>query len=138
MNLELGTLNLELSLLERAMGIEPTWPAWKAGTLPLSYARPTNAERGTRNAERRKGTAAAFAVRSAFHIPRSALKWWSGEDSNLRRLSQQIYSLPPLATREPDHVQNQPKVTSLRSKVEGPKSKTTRPRPKVAGRSSRR
>ena len=21
------------------MGIEPTWPAWKAGTLPLSYAR---------------------------------------------------------------------------------------------------
>ena len=24
---------------ERAMGIEPTWPAWKAGTLPLSYAR---------------------------------------------------------------------------------------------------
>ncbi len=27
--------------------------------------------------------------------------WWRGEDSNLRRLSQQIYSLPPLATREP-------------------------------------
>ena len=21
------------------MGIEPTWPAWKAGTLPLSYTR---------------------------------------------------------------------------------------------------
>ena len=28
-------------------------------------------------------------------------KWWRGEDSNLRRLSQQIYSLPPLAAREP-------------------------------------
>gem|GEM_PF-667212 len=27
--------------------------------------------------------------------------WWRGEDSNLRRLRQQIYSLPPLATREP-------------------------------------
>ncbi len=27
--------------------------------------------------------------------------WWRGEDSNLRRLCQQIYSLPPLATREP-------------------------------------
>jgi hypothetical protein len=26
-------------LVERAMGIEPTWPAWKAGALPLSYAR---------------------------------------------------------------------------------------------------
>ena len=25
--------------LERAAGIEPAWPAWKAGTLPLSYAR---------------------------------------------------------------------------------------------------
>ena len=27
--------------------------------------------------------------------------WWRGEDSNLRRLSRQIYSLIPLATREP-------------------------------------
>ena len=26
-------------LKKRAMGIEPTWPAWKAGALPLSYAR---------------------------------------------------------------------------------------------------
>ena len=25
--------------LERAMRIELTWPAWKAGALPLSYAR---------------------------------------------------------------------------------------------------
>lgn len=25
--------------LERVMGIEPTQPAWKAGTLPLSYTR---------------------------------------------------------------------------------------------------
>ena len=28
-------------------------------------------------------------------------RWWRGVDSNHRRLSQQIYSLPPLATREP-------------------------------------
>ena len=27
--------------------------------------------------------------------------WWWGEDSNLRRLRRQIYSLFPLATREP-------------------------------------
>ena len=26
-------------VLERATGIEPAWPAWKAGALPLSYAR---------------------------------------------------------------------------------------------------
>jgi hypothetical protein len=25
--------------LERVTGIEPAWPAWKAGTLPLSYTR---------------------------------------------------------------------------------------------------
>ena len=29
------------------------------------------------------------------------LKWWRGEDSNLRSLRRQIYSLIPLATREP-------------------------------------
>ena len=31
-------------LMERAMGIEPTWPAWKAGALPLSYARWTKSK----------------------------------------------------------------------------------------------
>ena|GEM_PF-6710941 len=25
--------------MERVMGIEPTYPAWKAGALPLSYTR---------------------------------------------------------------------------------------------------
>ena len=34
---------------------------------------------------------------SSYHI----LFWWRGEDSNLRRWNQQIYSLPPLAAREP-------------------------------------
>jgi hypothetical protein len=29
------------------------------------------------------------------------VSWWRGKDSNLRRLSQQIYSLPPLTAREP-------------------------------------
>ena len=27
--------------MERVEGIEPSWPAWKAGTLPLSYTRAT-------------------------------------------------------------------------------------------------
>ncbi len=27
--------------LERVKGIEPSWPAWKAGALPLSYTRNT-------------------------------------------------------------------------------------------------
>ena len=32
---------------------------------------------------------------------RSQRRWWRGEDSNLRRLSRQIYSLIPLTAREP-------------------------------------
>ena len=33
-----GTREL-VKYLERVTGIEPAWPAWKAGTLPLSYTR---------------------------------------------------------------------------------------------------
>ena len=33
--------------MERVEGIEPSWPAWKAGTLPLSYTRKTDANHGT-------------------------------------------------------------------------------------------
>ena len=33
--------------VERVMGIEPTQPAWKAGTLPLSYTRIFSVERKT-------------------------------------------------------------------------------------------
>ena len=31
----------QVRLLERVTGIEPAWPAWKAGALPLSYTRVT-------------------------------------------------------------------------------------------------
>ncbi len=34
-------------------------------------------------------------------FPRYQGRWWRGEDSNLRRLRRQIYSLLPLAAREP-------------------------------------
>jgi len=30
---------LHRAKMERVEGIEPSWPAWKAGTLPLSYTR---------------------------------------------------------------------------------------------------
>ena len=36
--------------------------------------------------------------------PAARLPVWWGEDSNLRSITQQIYSLPPLATREPHPV----------------------------------
>ena len=32
---------------------------------------------------------------------RFSIHWWRGKDSNLRRLSRQIYSLIPLTAREP-------------------------------------
>ena len=67
------------------MGIEPTSSAWKAEVLPLNYTR-----EGLR-APARKG-----------RLPSTPpAGWWWGEDSNLRRLSRQIYSLIPLTTREP-------------------------------------
>ncbi len=40
-------------------------------------------------------------------------KWWREKDSNLRSLWQQIYSLPPLATREPLRVGCQKSVCRL-------------------------
>ena len=43
-----------------------------------------------------------FSRRSA-----SKTKWWRGQDSNLRTLCGQIYSLLPLTTRPPLRLQNQ-------------------------------
>ena len=37
-----GRCSIQLSyrhILKRVMGIEPTYPAWKAGVLPLNYTR---------------------------------------------------------------------------------------------------
>ena len=38
-----GRCSIQLSyrLIKRVMGIEPTYPAWKAGVLPLNYTRKT-------------------------------------------------------------------------------------------------
>ena len=52
----------------------PRPSAWKADALPLSYSRSSRCARRD---------------------------WWRGEDSNLRRLRRQIYSLLPLTAREP-------------------------------------
>ena len=32
-------LSYRLRIQKRVMGIEPTYPAWKAGVLPLNYTR---------------------------------------------------------------------------------------------------
>ena len=98
--------------LERVMGIEPTQSAWKAEVLPLNYTRITidaPAQRATgslRPAQRSPALRAfvepLFRFSSSPTWPRRDTKlWWRGEDSNLRRLSRQIYSLIPLTAREP-------------------------------------
>ena len=49
-----------------------------------------------------------------YYLPDSQKKW-RGEDSNLRRLRQQIYSLPPLATRVPLHITKNTKLENRNS-----------------------
>src|SRR6267143_6066524 len=45
---------------ERETGIEPAWPAWKAGTLPLSYARADSASPARTKLPRARETAKRF------------------------------------------------------------------------------
>ena len=67
------------------MGIEPTSSAWKAEVLPLNYTRMPAPAAG-------RGTAVGRQTAAR----RCDWFWWREEDSNPRRLCQQIYSLPPL------------------------------------------
>jgi hypothetical protein len=89
------------------MGIEPTLPAWKAGTLPLSYTRilfrsPCRTYRNLQVPERQGGQIlnadrlrdTRIASRS---VPCLSRATWVEQDSNLRRQCHQIYSLAPLA-----------------------------------------
>ena len=95
------------------MGIEPTSSAWKAEVLPLNYTRivadslqPARC-RGF-NCLPNTGLVIPIVLalirgpvcRTRGPLP-STGNWWRGEDSNLRRHSQQIYSLPPLAAWVP-------------------------------------
>ncbi len=84
------------------MGIEPTSSAWKAEVLPLNYTR----------IEKPKTSICSSAFIRPKHPRHTGVQWrlppelppfywWRGEDSNLRRLSRQIYSLIPLTAREP-------------------------------------
>ena len=77
------------------MGIEPTPSAWKAEVLPLNYTRATDQA----NSDLLCRTFVRCVLMQTRQNPVSW--WWRGKDSNLRRLSQQIYSLPPLTAREP-------------------------------------
>ena len=106
--------------LERAMGIEPTRSAWKADVLPLNYAR--------------EGTVAEAVPGSG--RPRRAggargRGGWGKQDSNLRRLCHQIYSLAPLAARV------FPRVGARRSSARRARDRHLTVRHEIAPRSER-
>ena len=85
----------------------PRPTAWKAVTLPTEL-RPPFPE--PYNFIYILCLSQSFLLETQNHLPsplafrRAGEAWWRGEDSNLRRRCQQIYSLPPLATRVPLHV----------------------------------
>ena len=83
-----------LPKLERAAGIEPASSAWKAEVLPLNYAREPS------NACQPFGKNPAFRAH-ALATGRVALNLVEGGGFEPPKLSRQIYSLIPLATREP-------------------------------------
>ncbi len=108
--------------MERVGGIEPPCAAWKAAVLPLNYTRKVGRDGRRPRAGRgeiRGDLGGRFATnrnrvvrrRSRCSPDRTSLQesnpggpaeggWWGKQDSNLRRLSHQIYSLTPLAARE--------------------------------------
>ena len=87
------------------------WPLpYQGSAPPLSYVGAKKLIRLTKKVERETGLEPAtlslegwrssqLSYSRKFNQPQNS--GWGGEDSNLRRLSRQIYSLFPLATREP-------------------------------------
>ena len=75
--------------MERVAGIEPASSAWKAEVLPLNYTRGVTFTSGP--APNTEGS----------HSPLPALSLVEGGGFEPPKLARQIYSLIPLATREP-------------------------------------
>ena len=78
----------------------PRQPAWKAGVLPLNYPRNSTAESGVRIADSGLRVAGIHPIRT----PHSARHDRIGGQGGIRTpegVSQQIYSLPPLAAWVP-------------------------------------
>ena len=90
--------------MERVAGIEPAQPAWKAGVLPLNYTRLTRVDRLRlrpnlcfRSMEARRTSFGLMVIRIET-LPNQVVEGGGFEPPKLAR---QIYSLIPLATREP-------------------------------------
>jgi hypothetical protein len=70
--------------VERVTGIEPAWPAWKAGTLPLSYTR--------------KGYFWLLDQPKPVNVQRANVRWSGRQDLNLRPPAPKAGALPSCAT----------------------------------------
>ena len=115
-NLSILKMNFLIIITKRVMGIEPTYSAWKADVLPLNYTRIGLG--GCLDDSKYILNDNEFNVKHFFNfhirhhhrimgnspLLRSAITEWMEKDSNLRSRRQQIYSLPPLATRESIHI----------------------------------
>ena len=88
--------------VERVEGIEPSCAAWKAAVLPLNYTRGVPIGTLGRHSGGRE-FAWTGGTKDRVGTVGVPLRWWRDQDSNLGRLSQQIYSLSPLAARESRH-----------------------------------
>ena len=84
--------------MEREAGIEPASLAWKAKVLPLNYSRP-GSRRGSTTAWPRD--VRRVVAESSKHSPFKVSPGGGGWIRTSVGVSQQIYSLPPLATRAP-------------------------------------
>ena len=95
--------------MERAGGIEPPYSAWKADVLPLNYARIVGQEtqlKSNQNKQRIKPIRLGRAnnsIRSKQLTRNKSLAkiMVQGGGFEPPKLTRQIYSLIPLATREP-------------------------------------
>src|SRR5215472_7342243 len=88
--------NAQRTNVERVMGIEPTSSAWKAEVLPLNYTRADGAPLPA----------------APLSGPPSALGWWRGKDSNLRRRKPADLQSAPVG-RLGTPPQNEPRILIL-------------------------
>ena len=84
--------------MEPTTGIEPVnLILTKDALYQLSYVGSSGAGNGTRTRNPQLGRLTLWPL----SYSRIQVNWWRGEDSNLRRLRQRVYSPSPLATRVP-------------------------------------
>ena len=106
---------------ERVKGIEPSYSAWKAAALPLSYTRVEIRVGAIYRRGRQMHSSARLTLVTSLMLRVSktlvSILQWGLQDSNLCRHSQWIYSPPPLTTRANPHKSLSPVVVCFAIKM---------------------